>query len=230
MLRIRPAHATTSNRRPSLLFKVRKDRPPTNVIARDRLVACLLKRATEEGVTVRHEIDVTGIRWDGEHSAVLECRDCSEASQADGAEAGAGDGAGGAASFELRAPLVVASDGARRTIGAAIEADDAARRFALPGSRFRVRKYTDTSVRVYKTVSFKPPADWRGDINYSARTKAANFDALPALNGNYCGVLLVKPDDQLTLGLGDVSRAIRSVLPDYIYIYICMYVCVYTYT
>eukprot|EP00962_Isochrysis_galbana_P012208 scaffold3448_cov107-Isochrysis_galbana.AAC.14 len=56
---------------------------------------------------------------------------------------------------------------------------------------------------VYKTVPFTPPADWRCDINYSARTKAANFDALPALGGSYCGVLLVKPDDQLTLGLKD---------------------------
>lgn len=53
-------------------------------------------------------------------------------------------------------------------------------------------------------MPFTPPSDWRGDINYSARTKAANFDALPALGGSYCGVLLVKSDDQLTLGLKDV--------------------------
>ena len=34
---------------------------------------------------------------------------------------------------------------------------------------------------------------WRRDINYSARTAAANFDALPASeHGDYCGVILIK--------------------------------------
>eukprot|EP00967_Tisochrysis_lutea_P146676 scaffold277338_cov29-Tisochrysis_lutea.AAC.2 len=201
------------------VMTVRKDRPPTYVIARDRLVSCLLKVATEDlGISVRHEVDVTNIRWDGDTSAVLECRDCSLACQTEpieGDKASLGgvvpadpDGSDLGEAFEIKADFVVASDGARRTIAEAIEADDARRRFAVPGSRFRVRKFADTSVRVYKTVPFRPPDDWRCDINYSARTKAANFDALPALDGTYCGVLLVKPDDQLTLGLDNVSPAL----------------------
>ena len=49
---------------------IRADRPPTNVIQRDRLVACLLAEARSLGVVVRHETDVTGVRWEGE-TAVL---------------------------------------------------------------------------------------------------------------------------------------------------------------
>lgn len=140
---------------------IRTDRPPTNVIARDRLVACLLKLATEElGVQVRHEVDVTGIRWDGEHSAVLQCRDCSAACQSEPAEPPGADATAPNAAeedsgecFELSASLLVASDGARRTIAEAIEAEDARRRWAVPGTRFRIRKYRDTSVRCVQRPS-----------------------------------------------------------------------------
>jgi flavin-dependent dehydrogenase len=147
---------------------IRTDRPATNVIARDRLVACLLKLATEElGVQVRHEVDVTDVRWDGQHTTILQCRDCSGECQAeptdpkaDGAAAGAAArGASGEDSgecFELSAPLVVASDGARRTVAEAIEADDACR-WAIPGTRFRIRKFRDTSVRCVLAHNRQPP-------------------------------------------------------------------------
>jgi len=102
-----------------------------------------------------------------------------------------------------------------------MEAEDQSRRFVLPGRRFRITKFEDTSVRVYKTVPFKPPADWRCDINYSARTSKFNFDALPAPTGKapsdepssgapvseYCGVLLIKPEDEANEGLDDVGTA-----------------------
>ena len=186
---------------------IRADRPPTNVIQRDRLVACLLAEATSLGVVVKHEVDVTGVRWEGE-TAVLSLSPCGEECAAEEAEAaGADAGAGAARTEEVAAPFVVASDGARRTVAVAMEAEDAARRWAPPWDKFRIVKYEDTSVRVYKTVPFKPPADWRGDINYSARTAAANFDALPTLDGTYCGILLIKPDDTFTKGLPDVPAA-----------------------
>lgn len=154
---------------------MRADRPPTNVIARDRLVSCLLALATELGVRVTHGVDVSSVQWEGDGEVVLTCAPCGEACQIEGAAGGAAAGA-----FELRAPFLVASDGARRTVAEAAAAEDAALPWwrAPPGSRFRIRKYADASVRVYKTVPFRPPADWRGDINYSARTVAANFDAL----------------------------------------------------
>ena len=156
---------------------IRADRPPTNVIQRDRLVACLLAEARSLGVVVRHETDVTGVRWEGE-TAVLSLSPCGEECAAEEAEA-AGAGAEAARTEEVAAPFLVASDGARRTVALGMEAEDAARRWAPPWDRFRIVKYADTSVRVYKTVPFRPPADWRGDINYSARTAAANCDPPP---------------------------------------------------
>lgn len=113
-------------------------------------------------------MDVTGVRWDGEHTAILQCRDCSVACQAEPVDAAASgtelaaetepasrieatapgkpeDDTGEC--FELSAPLLVASDGARRTIAEAMQAEDASRRWVMPGSRFRIRKYADTSVR-----------------------------------------------------------------------------------
>ena len=179
---------------------IRADRPPSNVIQRDRLVSCLLAQAEELGVKVNYETDVTDIRWEGE-SAVLSCSPCGEACAVEEADADA------SRAVEVETPFVIASDGVRRTVAEAIEAEDAADAWRLPWRKFRVTKYEDKSVRVYKTVPFRPPADWRGDINYSARTAAANFDALPTQSGEYCGVLLIKPDDAITQGLPDVPAA-----------------------
>ena len=205
---------------------IRADRPPSNVIQRDRLVASLLEQAKSLGITIKHEIDVSGISWDGDE-AILQCSPCGDECAAD--EEGGKEFPG---AFEVRAPFVVASDGVRRTVCAALEAEDAQRKWALPGRRFRVTKYEDTSVRVYKTVPFKPPKDWRKDINYSARTSKFNFDALPAPSGKapaadpssgaavdeYCGVLLIKPDDEATQGLqsvGDARAYVDELLPQF---------------
>ena len=76
-----------------------------------------------------------------------------------------------------------------------------------PWQRLKVHRYEDTSVRVYKTVPMRLPKDWRKDINYSARTKTVNFDALPTLEGDHCGVLLIKPDDAAAQSIPDVPAA-----------------------
>ena len=205
---------------------IRNDRPPSNVIQRDRLVSSLLEQALALGVTVEHEVDVSAIRWEGEE-AILQCSPCSDECAAD--EEGGKEYEG---AFEVRTPFVVASDGVRRTVGAALEAEDASRRWVFPGRRFRVTKFEDTSVRVYKTVPFTPPADWRCDINYSARTSRFNFDALPAPTGRapaddpsagahvdeYCGVLLIKPEDDESMTIPDVPAARRyfdELLPQF---------------
>ena len=155
---------------------IRADRPPSYVIQRDRLVASLLAQARDLGVTVRHSVDVSGISWDGDE-AILQCSPCGEECALDDEGGKEYDGA-----FELRTPFVVASDGVRRTVASAMEAEDAAEAKLLPFSRFKLKKFEDTAVRVYKTVPLKLPADWRGDINYSCRTSKFNFDALPALS------------------------------------------------
>jgi len=132
--------------------------------------ACLPQLATERyGVAVRHEVEVSDVEWvearGGETEVVLTCAPCGDACAADAEEADVVDGA---AAFELRAPFVVAADGARRTVADALEADDAARPWwdaAAPWTRprFAVTKYEDTSVRVYKTVPFKLPDEVRGE-------------------------------------------------------------------
>jgi len=68
---------------------------------------------------------------------------------------------------------------------------------------FRVKRYDDNNVRVYRTIpmhfpkSTKDAKNWRKDLNYSARTKSdINLDALPTKEGIYLGVLLYRPWDE----------------------------------
>lgn len=178
------------------------DRPYlTRVIPRARLVACLLRHveaAYPGAIQVRHGIEVEEMRWEGLPSApgelqptercVLICDPC--------AKEGGGDpddpepensederelctivDEGGP--FQLSAAFVVGADGSRRTVATAIEAEDAASQGWWPRRRFRVTRYKDTQVRVYKTIPLEFPPDWRKDINYSARTKTVSFDARP---------------------------------------------------
>jgi kynurenine 3-monooxygenase len=94
-----------------------------------------------------------------------------------------------------------------RTVANAMEREDKKRFEAMnpihrltAGEPFHVKRYVDDNQRIYKTIPMKVPADWRPDLNYSARTKDGriNFDALPANeNGDYCGVLLLKKDDPM---------------------------------
>ena len=188
------------------------DRPyKTRVIPRDRMVSCMYEhvKATYPEVEFQHGVEVSSIKWVEESEqelAVLNCEPCvtSDSSPVGEAEACAAleDGPG---AFELRTSLLIGADGTRRTIANAMEADDAGR--LNPFRRFRVTRYADTSVRVYKTVALSFPPDWRRDINYSCRTPTINFDALPTLDGEYCGVLLIKPDDAAAQSLPDVAKA-----------------------
>ena len=74
----------------------------------------------------------------------------------------------------------------------------------------QVTRFEDTAVRVYKTVPFRPPPSWRGDINYSARTKLANFDALPTQDGSCTPAAGLEPQarsDAAAGGGGSPDRA-----------------------
>lgn len=77
---------------------------------------------------------------------------------------------------------------------------------------FRVKRYEDDNIRVYKTIPLQLP--WRPDLNYSARTNRIGFDALPANDsGRYCGVLLMRPTDPLAQANSDPAE-LRKLLDD----------------
>jgi 2-polyprenyl-6-methoxyphenol hydroxylase-like FAD-dependent oxidoreductase len=107
----------------------------------------------------------------------------------------------------VSADFLIAADGTIRTVANAMEREDKKRYKAMnpvkrlfAGKPFTVKRYVDDNQRIYKTIPMKLPADWRGDLNYSARTKGGrvNFDALPANTaGDYCGVMLLKKGDPL---------------------------------
>ena len=75
--------------------------------------------------------------------------------------------------------------------------------------------FKDTNVRVYRTIplhfnSTDGRKKWRGDVNYSVRTKLdINLDALPLKDGPYLGVILYRPWDERVTGLknGKDARA-----------------------
>lgn len=75
--------------------------------------------------------------------------------------------------------------------------------------------FKDTNVRVYRTIplyfnSTDARKKWRGDVNYSVRTKLdINLDALPLKDGPYVGVILYRPWDERITGLktGKDARA-----------------------
>jgi kynurenine 3-monooxygenase len=109
--------------------------------------------------------------------------------------------------IQMSAKLLIAADGTVRTVANAMEREDKKRFEAMnpisrltAGEPFHVKRYVDDNQRIYKTIPMRVPADWRPDLNYSARTKNGriNFDALPAnRNGYYCGVLLLKKGDPM---------------------------------
>jgi 2-polyprenyl-6-methoxyphenol hydroxylase-like FAD-dependent oxidoreductase len=121
-----------------------------------------------------------------------------------------------------RPSLLIAADGAARTVADCLEASEAKRGknrgilSLFPFSRrFRVTRYKDDNRRVYKTIPIKFPKGWRGDLNYSARTKDGriNIDALPASRKNdYCAVLLLRADD--VMAAADTDPAELRALMD----------------
>jgi len=95
--------------------------------------------------------------------------------------------------------FLIGSDGAARTIANAMENnnDEKHQKSQLP---FHVKRYKDDNPRVYKSVPISLPAHWPHDLNYSARStnSRVNFEALPSdTHGNYCALMLMKPDDPL---------------------------------
>jgi len=127
-------------------------------------------------------------------------------------------------SITMTTDLLVAAEGTARTISSQIEAQDEAKykdmglleRFSY--KPFKVTRYEDDNQRVYKSIPLKLPTGWRPDLNYSARSKDGRviFDALPAdAQGNYCGVLLMKMDDELAAPDTNPKK-LRDLIDEYI--------------
>ena len=119
----------------------------------------------------------------------------------------------------VEADFVVACDGAVRGVAKTVEWKSKQPSW----KKMRVVKYKDDNRRTYKTIpiTFPDGDEWRGDINYSARTSDGriNFDALPA-NGNkeYCGVFLLKEDDEFATDDTDpkeLRKLLDSSLPQF---------------
>lgn len=106
----------------------------------------------------------------------------------------------------LTAPFVVAADGAARVVA---------------NSNLEVVRYEDDNRRVFKSVPLKLPSGWRGDVNYSARSKDGrlNFDALPASREkDYCGVLLLRDSDPVAREAADpeeTRKLLDAELPQF---------------
>ena len=128
--------------------------------------------------------------------------------------------------YQMTTNLLLAADGTVRTIANAIQAIDDDRlaqmtpfqRLWEQKSAFFVKRYPDDNQRIYKTIPLQLPADWRPDVNYSARSQDGRvvFDALPAnTRGSYCGVVLLQTSDPLAAADTDPSE-FRKLLEDYI--------------
>jgi len=111
---------------------------------------------------------------------------------------------------QVTTKFLIGADGAARGIANAMETADKEYRKQrnlfqrlfgkskqLP---FRVTRYEDDNQRVYKSIPIRFPEHWPHDLNYSARSVGSRgtFEALPSdANGNYCALLLLRPDDVL---------------------------------
>jgi len=108
----------------------------------------------------------------------------------------------------ISADFLVGADGAARTIANSMERNDEQRRQSLHPLRrllfdkpsFRVKRFVDDNQRVYKSIPISFPKHWASNLNYSARStnNRAALEALPSdANGNYCALLLLRPEDEL---------------------------------
>ena len=185
------------------------DRPyKTAVIPRDRLAGVLREVLIADygtAVTLHYGCEMTNVRWDTDGMPVVTISDYDENSRATTP----------ATTAEVKCDLLVGADGAARTLAAAMESDD-------DTQSLRVTRYEDDNRRVYKTIPMTLPASgpsataWRGDVNYSARTKDGRvvFDALPAnADGDYCAVLLLKADDEFAQSDSDAD-GLRALLDE----------------
>lgn len=210
------------------------DRPVmTQVLPRDKLVGVLHQHVLEnyaDNIQLNYGFEITPEDFEADGNTAVKLR-VSKCEAEDRSRLNPSTAKGSEPSelcdvdesFTITASLVVAADGTARTVANEMERKDEDRWAGLNAFQklfadkpFKVRRYVDDNCRVYKTIPMKIPSDWRPDLNYSARTKNGriNYDALPAdSNGNYCGVLLVKEEDEFAAADTDPEK-LRAFLDE----------------
>jgi 2-polyprenyl-6-methoxyphenol hydroxylase-like FAD-dependent oxidoreductase len=203
------------------IFEGRKFK--TQVLPRDKLVSVLHKHILDnydEQIEMNYGYDVRPINFgeDGSDCVTVEVFKCQGESEKDFS-------CDTDSVMRISADLMIAADGTARTIANEMENNDKEKRKSmnpikrlLSGGRFTVTRYEDDNQRVYKTVPMKLPPGWRPDLNYSARSEGsrATLDALPAnRNGEYCGVLLVRKEDEMAQPDSDPAK-LREYLDEYL--------------
>ena len=168
----------------------------TECIQRERLVATLLQEIEEKygnKVKVHFETVCSGVEW--VQNAAERTEVCKLILRNSGGE-----------EWIEESSFVVAAEGAgSATIREAMEKN--------PRGDFKVTRFEDKNIRVYKTIPLRLPAGskkWRPELNFSARTgNDINLDALPTKEGFHLGVVLFRPGDERILNLknGPDARA-----------------------
>ena len=186
------------------------------IIQRERLTACLVDEIYSKynsSVQLHFEAECQTIEW---HHSGTDAETCQLSMV----------GSNGAPRV-VDASFVIGAEGggrgrAQTTVRDAMERDGA----------IEVVRYEDKNVRVYRTIpllladkgdssgSATGKKKWRGDLNYSARTKSdVNLDALPTKNGTHLGVVLYRPWDEQIKGLAtaaDARRFFADVFPQFL--------------
>jgi len=160
----------------------------TQVIQRDRLVACLLEEVEAKysrQIKVKYNSACTGCEFSEDGSMVtLELGECGE-----DCDVGEPSAVGG----RVRVPVVFGAEGNSMRSAVVREMDENSKCEA------KIVRYTSSNARVYKTIPIYLPDNMRKDLNYSARTKGGvALEALPTKEGLLIGIMLVKPDDEQT--------------------------------
>ena len=198
------------------------DKPTTTqVLPRDKLVGVLYKHIMENfpdqvELNYGYEADIFDFGDSSEQSVKLGVSKCVVA---DGSEMTPEP----EAECEVdnyrvvNTDFLIGADGAARGLANEMESKDAERLAAInPAQRlfakktqFKVKRFVDDNQRVYKSIPVKVPSNWRFDLNYSARSRGNRmaFELLPADDqGTYCGILLIKPDDELAAPNSDPAK------------------------
>ena len=182
------------------------------IIQRERLTACLvdeIQTKYNDTVSLHFEVECQEIQW---HHSGTDAETCQLSMV----------GKDGVARV-VDSSFVIGAEGGGRgrsqtTVRDAMERDGA----------IEVVRYEDKNVRVYRTIPLvladksdgSGKKKWRGDLNYSARTKSdVNLDALPTKAGTHLGVVLYRPWDTQIKDLAtaaDAKRFFANVFPQFL--------------
>lgn len=186
----------------------------TRVLARDKLVGTLLeviKTRYSDVIELKHGYEVEPVNF-GEHGpvilAVSQCTPVDQNAEECSVESSMTPSI-------ITADFLIGADGAARSIANAMEKNEldskqrgTFSRLFSNKHRFHVKRFDDDNQRVYKSIPITFPSNWASDLNYSARSigNRAALEALPSdSNGNYCALLLLRPDDELARAECDPS-------------------------